>query len=459
MTDVSETGKRAAGKIREIDTTAKRDKLPTRKNPYWQGISGGRGGVSLGYRKGAAGGGVWIVKIVIDRKRTEERIGPAADQEDAPVGFLSYTAAVSAALEWSRTQIAIVEANADVARDAAVPTVRSVVEAYAARRKKAAGGKQTSVEALLSHLPIDGKFAKLRFAKLTEKAIEEWLGQLQRRPKGIPNPKRKGKKVVVDVRPLETGTRNRLLGDLRAAFNIAAGRYRREIPGHIHAEIKAGTRNEPTDGEARRQLLSEAQVRTIVDAAFDVEEDLGYVVLIAAVTGARYSQIVRLTVADIQVVNSRIMVPSSKKGRKKSSHPPAAVPVHADAIDRLKVLVVGRAGNDRLLTRWAYKHGAGRWLKDKRRAWGLASEITKPWARVVKLAGVPEDTIMYALRHTSIVRGLIAGLPVRLIAALHDTSVAMIEQHYSAFITDMSDELARPHAISFEGPKLAQAAE
>jgi hypothetical protein len=128
---------------------------------------------------------------------------------------------------------------------------------------------------------------------------------------------------------------------------------------------------------------------------------------------------------------------------------------------RLKALVTGRAGSERLLTRWAHKRVAKppRWIKDKRRPWGPAFEVGKPWSKTIKLAAVPEDTIMYALRHTSIVRGLIAGLPVRLVAALHDTSVGMIEKHYSAFITDMSDELARPHAITFSGPPLARAAE
>ena len=51
-------------------------------------------------------------------------------------------------------------------------------------------------------------------------------------------------------------------------------------------------------------------------------------------------------------------------------------------------------------------------------------------------------TIPYSLRHSSIVRGLRAGLPVRLVAALHDTSSAMIERHYAAFIVDAMDELA-----------------
>jgi hypothetical protein len=39
------------------------------------------------------------------------------------------------------------------------------------------------------------------------------------------------------------------------------------------------------------------------------------------------------------------------------------------------------------------------------------------------------------------VRGLRAGLPIRLAATLHDTSVAMIERHYSRWITEGLDEL------------------
>jgi hypothetical protein len=38
---------------------------------------------------------------------------------------------------------------------------------------------------------------------------------------------------------------------------------------------------------------------------------------------------------------------------------------------------------------------------------------------------------------------------VRLVAASHDTSVEMIEAHYSAFIVDASQELARRAALSF----------
>jgi site-specific recombinase XerD len=68
--------------------------------------------------------------------------------------------------------------------------------------------------------------------------------------------------------------------------------------------------------------------------------------------------------------------------------------------------------------------------------------LTRPWAKIVKRAGLSETVVPYALRHSSIVRGLRAGLPVRLVAALHDTSIVQIERHYAVYISDALDELA-----------------
>jgi len=50
---------------------------------------------------------------------------------------------------------------------------------------------------------------------------------------------------------------------------------------------------------------------------------------------------------------------------------------------------------------------------------------------------------LYALRHSSIVRHLLAGTPIRVTADMHDTSVAMLERTYSRFIADHSDALTR----------------
>jgi hypothetical protein len=50
---------------------------------------------------------------------------------------------------------------------------------------------------------------------------------------------------------------------------------------------------------------------------------------------------------------------------------------------------------------------------------------------------------MYALRHSNIVRQLLGGVPIRIVAANHDTSVGMIERTYSKYIGDHSDALTR----------------
>jgi hypothetical protein len=60
------------------------------------------------------------------------------------------------------------------------------------------------------------------------------------------------------------------------------------------------------------------------------------------------------------------------------------------------------------------------------------------WAR----RSISEVTL-YALRHSSIVRDLLANVPVRIVATKHDTSIPMIESNYSKYIADHADVLSR----------------
>ena len=61
---------------------------------------------------------------------------------------------------------------------------------------------------------------------------------------------------------------------------------------------------------------------------------------------------------------------------------------------------------------------------------------------------------IYALRHSSIVRQLLANVPVRIVAVNHDTSIAMIERTYSRFIADHSDVLARKALLDVSADEL-----
>jgi hypothetical protein len=79
------------------------------------------------------------------------------------------------------------------------------------------------------------------------------------------------------------------------------------------------------------------------------------------------------------------------------------------------------------------------------KAW-KKSDHARRFRAATKLAGLdPQVVTIYALRHTSIVRQLLANppVPIRVVAVNHDTSVAMIEKNYSKHISDHADALTR----------------
>jgi hypothetical protein len=56
----------------------------------------------------------------------------------------------------------------------------------------------------------------------------------------------------------------------------------------------------------------------------------------------------------------------------------------------------------------------------------------------------PDEITSYSLRHSSICRALLKGVPVSVVARLHDTSSREIEAHYAAYILDVAgDALSR----------------
>ena len=66
-------------------------------------------------------------------------------------------------------------------------------------------------------------------------------------------------------------------------------------------------------------------------------------------------------------------------------------------------------------------------------------------------AGFDPDVITcYALRHSSICRALLKGVPVSVVAKLHDTSSDEIEAHYTAYILDVAGTLSRKALLQLE---------
>jgi integrase len=413
----------------EFDTPAKRLKLPPRRSPYFTEVGGSRGGVSLGYRRQVNGPGSWIGKFVHAGRRVEARLGEADDLE-ASAESIGYRKAVAAAIEWAERQKAAHDASPDRTRRA-VRTVQSAVEEYLLFRERKPAGARDARSRLTRHVLADAEFAALPLAKLRAERIEVWRSSLSR------------------LHPVSPSTINRLLNDVRAALNAAAERYRRELPATLPIEIKVGTRAISSVGSARMQVLNDADVRRIIAASAKVDRELHNLVLVLAATGARFSQVAALRVSDLQAEAGRVMVRPSAKGRGNKARAPISVPLAADVVAALLPLTDGRAGNEPLLTTGDYvRDGKIGWRRVGCRTWRTAADATRRWQQAVRIAQLPKSTIPYALRHSSIVRGLRAGLPVRLVAALHDTSIAMIEAHYSAHIVDASEDISRRISLS-----------
>ena len=131
---------------------------------------------------------------------------------------------------------------------------------------------------------------------------------------------------------------------------------------------------------------------------------------------------------------------------QKVSH--VAVQIGHDVVEVLRPAIAGRRSNAPLLERWHHQQTKGTefappsWERLSRGPWLHATELARPWSLILRRAGLPADTVPYSLRHSSIVRMLKAGLPIRLVASLHDTSSAVIERHYASVITNAMDDLA-----------------
>ena len=85
---------------------------------------------------------------------------------------------------------------------------------------------------------------------------------------------------------------------------------------------------------------------------------------------------------------------------------------------------------------------------------GPERELPLPSARDLTAIGEDPDVVtLYALRHSNIVRMLLQNIPIRLIAALHNTSVGQIERNYSRHIVEHdSDSISRAALLSEPAP-------
>jgi integrase len=223
---------------------------------------------------------------------------------------------------------------------------------------------------------------------------------------------------------------------LKAALNLAAN----DDPRISNSSAwRTGLARLPDAERARNVILPDEAVRAIVAAAYEIGRDFGLFVELAAVTGARASQLLRLQVGDLQDGPApRVMLPSSRKGRRRRVER-RPLPIPPSLAVALRQAAGDRAADASML------------IRDDGSRWADLDRVL--FRRATARVGLDTNITPYALRHSSIVRQLLAAVPTRVVAAHHDTSVAMLEKTYSRHIIgDPSDAITRRALLDLGEP-------
>jgi integrase len=381
----------------QLETATARLRLPAAKKPVYVRIGPS---LSLGYRRNATAG-TWVARIADGKSGHWTKAIGAADDFQAPDGDVIFDF-------WQAQGKARTLGRGGDAPELTKPiTVADALDRYAGDLKTR-GGDAGNVARVRMHLlsALKGKAVAL----LSTADLRRWRDALAKK--------------------LAAASVNRTTTVLKAALNLAADQDER-IASRRAWEIGLATIEGAN--EARNVILSEAVVRSIIGEARAVSPEFGLLIEVAAVTGARVSQLARIEVQDLHVDSdaARLSVPVSHKGKGPKAVPRRSVPIGSAVAARLRVAATNRPVTAPLLT----KPSGEPWRK---------SDHSRLFARAAKAAGQdPDEVTMYALRHSSIVRQLLAGVPIRLVAVGHDTSVAMIERTYSRHIGDHSDAVVR----------------
>jgi len=267
--------------------------LPVRKKPYFDQIQGVRG-VLLGYRR-TKDNGTWVVRVTKDGGDWTKAIGKADDHDEVKdhPDVLTYEKAQDEA-----------KRVAGAGKPGGENTVKTAIDRYEADLANR-GGNIRAVPRVRLHLT--DKLTNEPVGALAQSDLSAWRDSL-----------------LTKMKPASV---NRTITVVRAALNLAADTDERitKRPWKTGLKAVAGA------GKARNVILSEADVRALIGAAYRDSERFGELVELAAVTGARPSQLLRLQGEDVQAdfMNAgkrqpRLMMPTSKKGKgeKKSARRP-----------------------------------------------------------------------------------------------------------------------------------------
>lgn len=395
-----------------LQTPSSRLELPIRSKPHKLSL---HRGLTLGYRRVKSGAGSWIAIVADGKGNQPERFLADADDQQKANGqtVLDFKQARTAACKYE-----VEYKNNDCLAVDEAPTVDEALSAYAADLKTRG---QFIVNAQMPRAHLTKTLLTQRMDRLQPKQLKDWRDGL----------------IVAGMKP---STCNRITKPLVAAFNLAIQLQPRLA---TNAEAwKVGLKALPDATNAREAVLLEHQVRAVVAECYSISQEFGLYVQTHAETGARSSQIRRLTVGSLQLTGGRprVMMPADRKGRGDTSkRAPTPIAVGADLARGLTAAAGDRPALDPAL------------LRSNGRPWTNSQEHGDLFEKAARAAKLPVGTTIYALRHSSIVHALLKGTPASVVAQWHRTSLAEMARHYAKYMQDHHDDIVR-NALPNYGP-------
>jgi integrase len=394
----------------KLDSRSARAKLAMRDSPYWVSLAPG---CALGYRKGSKGG-VWLAKLVRGDLRQQTTLGPADDALD-PDGVLavSYAQAQTKAREWFA-------ALARPEKPTGPYTVRDAITDYLdwfrATGRKSIKETEASIGAFI--LPQLGNDDVL---SLTPARLRQWHADIAAAPPRLRTKSGEKQNVRETANDPEAprrrrATANRILTVLKAALNhawrdgkVASDDAWRRVAPFREADA------------ARVRYLDRDECRRLVNAS---PEALRMIVRGALLTGARYSELARMHVADFHRDSGTLLVRTSKAGKVRH------IELTAEGLDFFNEITAGRTG-----TEFLFNRDCAPWGK---------SHQQRPLLEACRAAKVSPVASFHTLRHTYASLMVMDSVPLMVVARnLGHADTRMVEKHYGHLATSYVREAIR----------------
>lgn len=404
-----------------LDSRTVRDRLATRKKPYYRVIEAGK---AIGYYKGLRTGS-WLARTYNDGRYTEAKLGMADDTLDANgTSVLSFSEAQAAARRWFE-ELARAEHGAPVGPY----SVREACDHYLKDYRHRRGKDEYNTSLRLNR--IKEALGDVEVRKLTATQIKTWhreMGEAGRltRSRAIDGDGAR-KRIAFDPKDKEAqrrrlATANRILTVLKAVLNFAF-KSQEELRVAIPTKTawQSATPTRAVEAPKVRYLTDTEAVRLLNACSANFRD----IAAAALLTGCRYGELCRLRVQDFDAAAAAVRVEISKSGKSRSVSLTDEGVAHfarlARGKDRDALLLVQAAGS-----KWDASHQIRR-MRDACAAASIAPAIG-----------------FHILRHTYGSRLAMRGAPMGVIAQqLGHADTRMTERHYAHLAPSYVSEVVR----------------